>query len=86
MTPIEVSLEWEPADVKSVASKFGPGTVKVGSVLHLSKTYGNEFHWESGCDEQQATKNFLGNHPIPTAAAQNYAASTAFDSLRNPAR
>jgi predicted ATP-dependent endonuclease of OLD family len=81
--PIEVSLEWEPADVKYVEKKFGPGVVKAGTALRLYKTYGNEYRWESGCDEEQAVKNFFANHQVPAGVAANYAALLDFQSVND---
>jgi predicted ATP-dependent endonuclease of OLD family len=80
--PVEVCLEWEPADVKAMEEKFGPGVVAAGTKLKLWKNYSNEFRWESGCTEQQAVSNFVGKHPVPAAEQAVYAALTDFEALK----
>ena len=80
--PIAVCLEWEPADVRIVEERFGPGIVSPTTALYLSKTYGNEFRWESGCNEQQAVKNFVQANPVPAAEQDAYRALTDFESLK----
>lgn len=80
--PVEVCLEWEPADVKAIEEKFGPGVVPAGTKLRLWKNYSNEFRWESGCNEQQAVKNFVGRNPVPAAEQAAYAALADFESLK----
>jgi predicted ATPase len=67
VTPVEADFEWEPADVGIFEAKFGPGAVKAGAVLSLSKTYGNSYRWRSGCDERQAVTNFVNTHQLPAA-------------------
>ena len=79
--PIQVCLEWEPADVKLMEEKFGPGVVKAGTTLLLSKTYDNKYRWTSGCNEKQAISNFLERQEIPTAEAAAYAAIQDFEAL-----
>lgn len=79
--PVEVCLEWEPADVKAIEEKFGPGVVAAGTMLRLWKSYGNELRWESGINEQQAVKNFISSNAIPDAEQAAYAALTDFDAL-----
>ncbi len=71
--PIEVDLEWEPADVSLMEGKFGPGVVQAGTKLRLSKTYDNKYRWLSGCDEGQAVKNFIAEQEIPATEATAYA-------------
>jgi len=80
--PIEVCLEWEPADVKHVEEVFGAGVIAVGAELILSKTYDNRYHWLSNMNEKQAVKNFIESQELPPADAATYAAITDFDSLR----
>ncbi|WP_297920237.1 AAA family ATPase [Metallibacterium sp.] len=80
--PVEVWLEWEPADVKVMEEKFGPGVVVAGSKLHLWKNYENNCCWESGCDEKQAVANFVGGHSLPAADAAAYAALIDFEALK----
>lgn len=80
--PVEVCLEWEPADVKVMEEKFGPGVVAAGSKLRLWKNYGNQFRWESGCNEQQAVKDFLGKNPVPTVEQAAYAALPDFNAVK----
>jgi predicted ATP-dependent endonuclease of OLD family len=79
--PVGVCLEWEPADVKAMEEKFGPGVVAAGTKLRLWKNYSNEFRWESGCTEQRAVKNFVGKNTVPTAAHTAYAALADFKAL-----
>jgi hypothetical protein len=80
--PVEVCLEWEPADVKAMEDRFGPSVVAAGDKLRLWKKYSNEFRWESGCNEQQAVKNFVGTNPVPAAEQATYAALADFDALK----
>jgi predicted ATP-dependent endonuclease of OLD family len=40
--PVEIALEWEPADVKGIEDKMGPGVVAAGATLQVWKNYGNE--------------------------------------------
>ncbi|HAZ60745.1 MAG TPA: hypothetical protein DCY89_04130 [Gammaproteobacteria bacterium] len=80
--PVEVCLEWGPADVRAMQDKFGPGVVTVGTKLMLWKNYSNEFRWESGCNEQQAVKNFIGKSPVPAAEQAAYAMLADFESLK----
>lgn len=63
--PVSIALEWEPADVKVMEEKFGPGVIAAGTQLRLWKNYRNEFRWESGCNEKQALKNFISKNPCP---------------------
>src|SRR5581483_761009 len=80
--PVEVCLEWEPADVKVMEEKFGPGVVAAGTKLRLWKNYENDYRWESGCNEKQAVKNFVGKHPVPAAQTAAYAGFTDFEALK----
>ncbi|MGP1680197.1 MAG: ATP-dependent nuclease [Burkholderiales bacterium] len=80
VTPIEVELEWGPADVKHIEEKFGPGVVAVGESLTLAKRYDNLFDWTSGCNEKQAVQNFIAGQTLPANAAA-YAAVADFDAL-----
>ena len=80
--PVEACLEWEPADVRAVQEKFGPGVVAAGSKLRLWKNYGNELRWESGCNEQQALKNFVGKNSVPAADQAAYAVIADFEALK----
>jgi predicted ATPase len=64
--PIEVNLEWEPADVKAIEKTFGPGVVKAGASLVISRHYNNQFSWAGGCNEQQAVKNFITLQSLPS--------------------
>lgn len=80
--PVEVCLEWEPADVKAVEEKFGAGVVAAGTTLRLWKNYSNALRWESGCNEQQAVKNFVGKNPVPDAQQAAYAALAEFMALK----
>lgn len=79
--PIEATFEWEPADVKIIDEKFGPGVVKVGATLRHWRMYDNGLAWESGCDEKQAVKNFTEKQDIPAADAASYAAIQSFSVL-----
>jgi predicted ATP-dependent endonuclease of OLD family len=83
VTPVEVCLEWEPADVKHIESKFGPGLVTAGTALRLWKDYDNQYGWESGCSEEQAVENFLSKHQVPAAATAAYAALSHFEALKS---
>ena len=67
VTPIEAHLEWELADVKVIEERFGAGVVKAGDALRLYKTYDNNFRWHSGCDEQQAVRNFVERQQLPSS-------------------
>lgn len=80
--PIEVHLEWEPADVKHVEQAFGAGVLTVGTELLLSKTYDNRYTWRDGINEKQAVKNFVDAQELPPADALTYAAIPDFDSLQ----
>lgn len=80
--PVEVCLEWEPADVKVMEEKFGPGVISAGLQLRLWKSYENKYRWESGCNEKQAVKNFLAAHQVPAADVAAYAALADFDTLQ----
>ncbi len=82
VTPIEVSLEWEPADVKLIEKKFGPGVVTAGGALRLRMDYDNQYIWESGCNEGQALRNFLDKHSLPSDATAEYATLSDFDVLK----
>ena len=77
--PIEVELEWEPADVSALEETFGPGVVKVGTKLILSKRYDNEFTWTSACNEHQAVKNFVERQDL--LSPETYAAEEQFETL-----
>ena len=80
--PIEVRLEWEPADVKHVEDVFGVGVVAVGAELTLSKTYANGYKWNSGINEKQAVKNFVESQELPPTYATTYAAIDDFKLLQ----
>lgn len=80
--PVEVCLEWEPADVKLVEEKFGPGVVAAGTKLRLWKSYENQYQWESGCSEALAVKNFVAGHPLPAEEAAAYDALAEFGTLK----
>ncbi len=82
VTPIEVRLEWEPADVKHIEGAFGAGVVAVGAELMLSKTYDNRYIWRSGMNEKQAVTNFVASQELPHADAVTYAAIADFESLQ----
>jgi predicted ATPase len=77
--PIEVELEWEPADIRALEEKFGPGVVNAGTKLILSKCYDNTFSWLSGCNEHRAVKNFAEQQKLPSPKA--YAAIQKFETL-----
>jgi hypothetical protein len=79
--PVEVTLEWEPIEVRTIEEKFGPGVVAVGTQLRLWKTYDNEFGWVSGCNESRAVKNFVSAQELPAAEAKEFATVESFDSL-----
>jgi len=79
--PVEVALEWEPADIKQIDEKFGSGIVKAGAILRLWKTYDNENGWDSGCDEKQAVRNFVQRQEISDAYAAAYAVIESFEEL-----
>jgi predicted ATP-dependent endonuclease of OLD family len=79
--PIEVILEWEPADIPPLNEKFGPGVVKAGSILRLWKTYDNKYAWNNGCDESQAVKNFVRSQELLAADATTYTAIQSFEVL-----
>jgi hypothetical protein len=81
--PIEVNLEWEPADVALIERRFGPDVVKAGDRLVLSKDYDNEYRWLGGCDERQAVTNFVAKHVFPAAEAVSYAEVTGFEKLQS---
>ena len=81
--PIEVCLEWEPTDVKLIEKKLGPSVVTAGGELRLWKNYNNEYQWKSGCNEQQAVKNFLSKHSMPSNVMADYAALSDFEDLKN---
>jgi predicted ATP-dependent endonuclease of OLD family len=83
LEPVEVCLEWELADVKAMEEKFGPGIIAVGTKLRLWKSYGNEFRWESGCNEQQAVRNFVDRNALPAADQAAYLVLADFRSLTN---
>jgi predicted ATP-dependent endonuclease of OLD family len=77
--PIDVDLEWEPADVRVLEEKFGPGVVKTGTKLNLSKCYDNTYRWQSDCDEHQAVKNFVEQQELPSP--DTYSAIQKFEAL-----
>lgn len=80
--PIEVCLEWEPVDVKTMDEKFGPGVVAAGAELRLWKNYANGFRWESGCNERKAVGNFVGEHLGSATKRAEYAKVADFQSLQ----
>lgn len=82
-TPIEVFLEWEPKDVKYIEDKFGPSVVAVGTSLRLWKHYNNEYDFESGCNEEQAVRNFISKHQFPASVMTVYAAISDFEALKD---
>lgn len=82
LAPVEVGLVWEPADVSVMEEKFGSGVVAAGTRLRLWKNYGNELRWESGCNEQQAVKNFVGKNSVPAVEQAAYAALADFEALK----
>ncbi len=79
--PVEAFLEWEPADVKVMEETFGPGVVSVGTKLRVWKNYSNELRWESGCNERQAVKNFVGKNPVTNSEQAAYTALPDFEAL-----
>lgn len=79
--PIEIHLEWQPADVAVVEERFGAGIVTAGATLKLWKTYKNVFQWESGCLESQAVANFVAKTALPTADVKAYGALKDFKAL-----
>ena len=81
VTPIEAHLEWESADVKVIEERFGAGVVKAGDALRLYKTYDNNFRWHSGCDEQQAVRNFVERQQLPSSETNTYSEVEDFASL-----
>ncbi|MBI5843715.1 MAG: AAA family ATPase [Deltaproteobacteria bacterium] len=81
VTPVEVCLEWEPADVQHIEKRFGQGVVTSGTELRLWKSYDNKFRWDNGCSEGQAVKNFLSKCSLPTKAKSTYAAFSDFEAL-----
>lgn len=80
--PIEVCLEWEPADVNTIEEKFGAGVIAAGTKLHLWKNYSNEFRWESSCNEKHAVKNFISKNPVPVSEQTAYTALEDFEALK----
>lgn len=80
--PIEVLLEWEPKDVKYIEDKFGPSVVTVGASLRLWKYYSNEDDFESGCNEEQAVKNFISEQQFPASVMTIYAAISDFEAIK----
>lgn len=79
--PVEVTLEWEPADVKLIEARFGPGVIAAGTQLRLWKCYDNKSVWESGCNEKQAVKTFVGKQQLPAAEVAAYATIADFEAL-----
>lgn len=82
VAPVGASLEWEPADVQYIENKFGPGVVTAGVLLHLKKDYENQYHWESGCSEEQAVKNFLDSVELPANDKAAYVTLSGFEALK----
>jgi hypothetical protein len=80
--PVGVCLEWEPADIKFIEERFGPGIVAAGTELRLWKNYENKYRWESGCNEKQAVINFVAKHSIPPSEAGDYANLADFEALK----
>jgi energy-coupling factor transporter ATP-binding protein EcfA2 len=80
--PIEVRLEWEPADVKAMDEKFGPGVVTAGTALRLWKNYDNGFRWEGGCNEHRAVENFVAGNLGSATKRAEYAKVADFESLK----
>ncbi|MGB8408482.1 MAG: AAA family ATPase, partial [Gallionella sp.] len=79
--PLEVHLEWQPADVAAVEAKFGAEVVATGATLKLWKTYKNEFLWESGCDESHAVMNFVAKMELPASEVASYNSLKSFSEL-----
>ena len=79
MGPIQVVLEWQERDVKTVEQKFGPGVVKITDELHFSKAYDNNVHWTHGCNEQQAVKSFVAGQAL--ASPRDYDGIDSFPQL-----
>ncbi len=79
--PIEIHLEWQPADVAVVEAKFGTGVVAAGATLTLSKTYKNGFQWLSGSNESQAVANFVAKED--TLSTQDYKEIATFEALKD---
>lgn len=79
---VEADLEWEPTDVKLIEEHFGQAVGAAGTKLRLWSNYGNEYRWESGCNEFQAVKNFVGKHRVPTGEVAAYTALTGFEALK----
>jgi hypothetical protein len=84
VAPIEVHLEWQPADVKPVEAKFGAGVATSGAIVKLFRTYANKdnYRGQHGCNERQAVRNFLSTLELPPADADAYGAIADFDSLK----
>lgn len=80
--PIEVCLEWEPADVEIMEKKFGPKVVTAGTELRLGKCYNNEFRWEVAFNEQQAVKNFVSNQQFQDTNITAYSDIKDFEELK----
>jgi len=80
--PIEVCLEWESVDVKAIDEKFGTGVVTTGTELSLWKSYAGGFRWKSGCNEQKAVENFVGEHLGSATKRAEYAKVADFQSLQ----
>jgi AAA ATPase domain len=76
---VEADLEWEAADVQKFEERFGPGSVKVGASLHISRHYDNHYRWTGGYDEHQAVRNFVTNQELP--ASGNYLSIEKFAAL-----
>lgn len=79
--PVEIHLEWQPADMGLVEAKFGPNVVAAGTTLKLWKTYKNEFRWQHGCTESQAVANFLVRASLPTTGKKGYGKVNEFGEL-----
>lgn len=80
--PIEVQLEWQPADVAVIEARFGSGVATAGATLKLWKSYKNSYRWNSGCQEAQAVANFVGKVSLPTTEAAAYRALKDFETLQ----
>ena len=80
--PVEVCLEWESADIKAIEDKFGPGVISAGTKLNLWKNYSNELRWQTGYNEKQAVKNFIGQYPVPSDEQGAYDKISDFEALR----